>query len=166
MHTTKSPIVKEDLLDKLKRDFTLCFSDLFAKSGKKPDHLGLSDIPGTGLYEGYELIRSMLVYKENETFHILKKMPHQFDCGRVIDLKLKDGVFVDIEWSKKSIKKLHIRSLIKTSLKLSFQKALKTCRELSLRESSQASLKRTRSLEDDIVIDLKIGKTCLDRFQK
>ncbi|MCH9630747.1 MAG: hypothetical protein S4CHLAM37_07510 [Chlamydiia bacterium] len=166
MQKKEAPEIKEDLLTTLSRGFSLCFSDLFAKSTKKPEHLGFTDITDAGLYEGYELIRTMLVYEENDTFHLLKKMPHLFHCGRVVDLKLKEGVFIDIEWSKKSIKKLHIRSQIKTSLTLSFQKSLRTCRESSPKGASSQALKRVRAIDDAVIINVKVGTTYLDRFQK
>lgn len=162
MKGAKPQNVSKVPIEMLKRDFEMSYCDLFAKSNLELKHLGIStDKQPISLYEGYEFIRALLVYEESGVYHILKQMPHMFDCGRVCDLKLEEGIFIDLEWSKKSIKKLHIKSSRKTSILLSFHKTLKACRETSV-----SLVKRTRVLEEDILVSLKTGKTVFDRFQK
>ena len=109
---------------------------------------------------GADLIESLFV-QQNEIVEILPCLPPQFHCGRLTGVSCGDLGNLDMEWSKKIIKKIIFHALSDGILKLRFQKGVKTLR---LRESLR---ERGRRISCGSDIEIFSGKTYfLDNFQK
>ena len=72
---------------------------------------------------GAELIERLFIDEDK----ILPNLPPEFHCGRFIGVPTKLGV-IDIEWSKKILKKVIFHCSNDGILNLQFQKTLKTFR--------------------------------------
>ena len=79
------------------------------------------------LSEGAKLIRSLFFYYQFSEMKILPSLPIEFHAGRLINLQFEYGL-VDIEWSKKQIRRLNVRTLKSGEIHLSCQKDVKRCR--------------------------------------
>ncbi len=111
------------------------------------------------LREGYHLIRKMLLEVKEGVIKILPHLPAAFHAGRCLNFQCQQAK-VDIEWSKKLLKKVTITSLEAQTLHFSFQKPLKSYR---LRTSSTTKGKEILCSEP---IVLEKGVYILDQFKK
>lgn len=89
------------------------------------------------LTEGASLIRRIFFYEENEGIHILPALPPEFHCGRFLQLRTSAGL-LDIEWSKKTIRRMIFKASHNADLFFLFQKGLKQFR-LRQKESERGS---------------------------
>lgn len=62
------------------------------------------------LTEGARLIRSLFIRQEGPTIKILPSLPTEFHCGRFINIQYPKFGTIDLEWSKKTIRKMIFRS--------------------------------------------------------
>ena len=105
------------------------------------DHQGLAPPLGghpTGsplalVYEGAQLIRSLFIQQDGDVVKVLPVLPPQFHCGRYLSIRLGAGL-LDLEWSKKAIRRMVFRSEVDATLRWGFQKGIRTYR---LRESNK-----------------------------
>lgn len=86
------------------------------------------------LSEGSKLIRSLFIQQKQDSISILPVLPPQFHCGRFIQLCCGTSGSCDIEWSKKSIRRLIFSATETRPLSFHFQKEVKEFR-LRLNES-------------------------------
>lgn len=145
--------------------FEACFSGILVPSWTDERHLGL--IPETYrapklcplllLQEGARSIRSLFYRKEKEHVYLLPCLPPEFHSGRFVGL----DDFLDLEWSKKLIRRAVIRPKFDGPLHLHFQKEIRSFR-------LRTSLKdRGRRVERDELIECKAHRALyLDNFQK
>lgn len=111
------------------------FSSFFVPHLEDPFHWGYPTpkihgdtlSPFSILSELYHLFRSFFIHSENKVLYILPHLPPMFHCGRLIHLQ-QEGLHLDIEWSKKSIKKVVIKCNEEDTLKLHFQNPIEQCR--------------------------------------
>jgi hypothetical protein len=73
---------------------------------------------------GGQLIRSLFTTIDRETLHILPALPVEFHSGRFIQVKAGDYGEMDIEWTKKSLRRLVFRCEKEGDLQFVFQKHL------------------------------------------
>lgn len=85
------------------------------------------------LTEGADLIRSLFVQQNQNELAILPALPPQFHCGRMVDLETSLGK-LDLEWSKKQIRRLILRTATDGQVRFLFQTGLK---EFRLQEGSR-----------------------------
>lgn len=146
--------------------FTLLFQAAFQGilSPRLNDELYLGLAPETDatysplaiLSTGAELIRSLFFKKENNTFSFLPSLPPEFHSGRFMI-----GDEIAIEWSKKLIKKIILRSNHTGEVHLKFQSSIQSFR---LRHTLK---ERGKKIFKDQPISLKSGQLIyLDRFEK
>ena len=132
---------KEGFLDALQKLFTVGFQDLLIPKLYDDDYLGIGDfeknqstqLPVSILSKGYELIRQMLFQQKGNTLYILPVLPPLFHAGRCLNLRFENSegklsALIDLEWSKKLLKKVKITSFEKQTLQFCFQKPLKRFR--------------------------------------
>lgn len=93
------------------------------------------------LTEGARLIRSLFIRQEKGRVNILPALPPEFHCGRFTQIQL-DGLVIDLEWSKKTLRRLKIFSEINQEIQLTFSQSIKQFR---LREHPQAKGQRCAS---------------------
>jgi hypothetical protein len=79
------------------------------------------------LTEGAKLIRSLFLNQNESKIEILTNLPPQFHSGRLINVKNNLGYF-DIEWTKKSIRRMIVYTEQRGEWGLIFQKPFKRFR--------------------------------------
>jgi len=91
------------------------------------------------LTEGAALIRSLfLVSSDNNEFSILPNLPPEFFAGRMLKLSCPPFGELDLEWTKKSIRRLEFRAEKDGEIHLHFHSALRAFRvRSSTREKGQ-----------------------------
>ena len=107
----------------------------------------------------HQMIRSTLFIQNGGVTEILPNLPSSFDSGRALNMQGNGAVF-DLEWSKKTIKKLKITVFQEQTFCFSFQKGLK-----SFRIKADHDKNRQRYFCEDAV-ELQPGFYLLDQFQK
>jgi len=106
------------------------------------------------LSDGWKVIRS-LFFKE-ETLAILPHVPKEFHCGRLIGLQTHNKLTINIEWSKKQLRRMEVMSQEDSALKLLFPKELKSYR-----------IEKEKRISTDNFLELEKGKWyILDNFRK
>ncbi len=78
------------------------------------------------LTEGGKLIRSLFISEDQGAVGLLPCLPPEFHCGRMIGLKSSRGDFLDMEWTKKALRKVRIEATGEMALKL--PKGIVSCR--------------------------------------
>jgi hypothetical protein len=79
------------------------------------------------LTKGRELIERLFIHKQDKTIQILPALPPEFHHGRFTHVQLEEGV-LDIEWSKKTIRRLNFYSEKEQEVHFEFRKQIKSCR--------------------------------------
>lgn len=62
------------------------------------------------LSKGAKTIRSLFVHIHAKEITILPKLPPQFHCGRFLDIQCEDLGVLDIEWTKKALRRLFFKA--------------------------------------------------------
>lgn len=65
--------------------------------------------PLTLLTEGYAIIRSLFFRSDQNQLRLLPALPPQFHCGRILGIKYEGGS-IDFEWTKKSLRRLVLKT--------------------------------------------------------
>jgi hypothetical protein len=114
------------------------------------------------LKESGALIRELFFKEGEESLALLPCLPPEFHSGRFISITTAQGDSIDIEWSKKLLRRAIIRAASQRTLSLGLQKEIQTFRlRRSLRKEQGVVLTR------DDPLFLERGETLyLDRFQK
>lgn len=113
------------------------------------------------LGEGARLIRKLLIIQDKDHLSILPCLPKELHAGRFVDIDCGKSLTLDLEWSKKLIRRLALRPKEDQTVHLSFQKPITSFR---LRLGRLG-----RGTEVSIGQPLKLKKYTLyilDRFQK
>lgn len=113
------------------------------------------------IHQGSEHLRSLFFAESLDKIALLPNLPVEFHSGRFVGLETEHHDLIDIEWSKKCLKKVIIKARSDRTILLSLQKQIKSFRV-------RTSLKdRGQDVPFDKPIDLRIGSVIyLDRFQK
>jgi len=105
------------------------------------------------IHEGARQIERLFFYEEGETLYFLPNLPKEFHSGRFIRLTTEAGDLIDMEWSKKQLKKVVIQAASTRSLQLRLQSQIRRFRVQKVPHHR------------DQPIELEAGKTYhLDRF--
>lgn len=88
------------------------------------------------LSEGKNLIKRMLVDQNDTEIAILPCLPSKFHCGRMVNVTLQNNAMIDMEWSKKKIRRICLKPLFSGYLQFKFPSNVKTFR---LRRKSDRS---------------------------
>jgi len=142
--------------------FKAAFTKIFIPRLVDDQHQGLvPDEPAKGnrfflIQEGMKMVRA-LFFKQNERrLSFLPHLPISFDAGRMIGLKASGIGVIDIEWSKKLLRRVIIRATTSGEVVFELQKEIKSFR---------VGKKRSHKAHEPLL--LEAGKTYfLDRFQK
>ena len=118
------------------------------------------DSPLYLLTEGAALIRSLFFLATEQEISLLSHLPPEFFAGRMTSLVAPCGT-IDLEWSKKTIRQLHLRAEKEGELLVHFPPQMVSCR-LRVHPNDKGRLFRCG---DSLAI--KSGSVYLwDRFQK
>ena len=158
----------QEVVDTLHQIFLTSFYSLLVPSTYDCNFQGLcvfsktfdeKDVNLNLLYQGYLCIRQLLVCVKEQTIHILNYLPASFHSGRAINFSLP-GAMLDIDWSKKQLKKMTLTVFEKQTFLFSFQKDLKTFRLKGNSEKKGAYLPCSKALS------LEPGMYTFDQFRK
>lgn len=111
--------------------------------------------------DGALLIRSLFVQSQGEAYKLLPVLPVSFHCGRALHFRLGDKGVLDMEWTKKQIRRAVFTSHMDGELYLQFPKEVDSFR---LRHSEMESGQLFQN-GDPIPVQ-KDSVILLDRFQK
>lgn len=112
------------------------------------------------LTEGAALIRLLFLRSDEAKIHILPALPPEFHCGRFLQAQMAEGT-LDIEWTKKTVRRMIITATAEAELLFSFQRDIKQFR-LRQKESERGSI-----MPCNTPIKVSPGNTYLfDCFQK
>ncbi len=110
--------------------------------------------------EAHRLIRRLFVQEEGSRVNILPVLPQEFDAGRFCDVQTAFGL-MDLEWSKKRIRRLILRPRQDLLLDVQWQRTVK---EFRVRRSLKG---RGERMAIGTPLQLKAGESLyLDRFEK
>ncbi|WP_194847729.1 hypothetical protein [Candidatus Neptunochlamydia vexilliferae] len=113
------------------------------------------------LGEGARLIRRLLIEAKEDCFAVLPCLPKELHAGRFTDIALRDTLTIDLEWSKKLIRRVILHPKEDQEVKLTFQSAIDSFR---LRRGRR---NRGKAHNAGDTLTLKGGTLyILDRFQK
>jgi hypothetical protein len=140
--------------------FSVGFEGILSPTTSDKLHMGISVATQLGfntLSLGSQSIRNLFV-KEGKQVEILRHLPKEFHCGRFLGISLSNGLFIDLEWTKKIIRRMIIYGKGETSLQ--FQKEIKRFR---LRRNTSD---RGAVTDTDRMITVDQGERyLLDRFE-
>ncbi|MBS0615937.1 MAG: hypothetical protein JSR58_05240 [Verrucomicrobia bacterium] len=156
---------KLEVVPFLKNVFRAYFQGILVPRLFDDDHQGLfpeGKPIATGslalLHEGARWIRGLFF---QEGFHFLPHLPPEFHAGRLLHLKTKEGDDIDMEWSKKLLRRVVIRPGKSRSVKLHLQKPLASFR---IRRGMKD---RGERLTVQDAVEMVEGQVLLfDRFEK
>jgi len=158
----KEPLGTMKLLDQLDLLFQAGFQGILVPRLTDEYYLGLipdekipAGISPLGiLHEGARRIERLFFYEEDGVWHFLPKLPKEFHSGRFIHLTTVSGDRIDMEWSKKELKKVVIYPQSNRIIHLKLQSSLHHYR-----------LQKRVKMKHDQPLELQEGKTLyLDRF--
>lgn len=90
------------------------------------------------LLEGGKKIRALFFEEEGDLVQILPRLPKEFHAGKYLSLKTKFGDLIDLEWSKKTIRRMAITPGKSREMSLGFSREVRSCRFLGSRVSTEA----------------------------
>lgn len=146
---------------KLDLTFKAAFQGILCPRLRDENYLGLipdvkipSGVSPLGIiHEGARQIERLFFYEEDGVLHFLPKLPKELHAGRFIYLTTEAGDEIDMEWSKKELKKVVIRARSNRQVHLHLQSHIRRYR-----------LQKTIYNRDQ-PLELQAGKTLfLDRF--
>lgn len=134
----------------------------------KSNHLGVDlsflekgQSVSTSLRSLYESIRSLFIQAKNaKEIAILPNLPEQFPSGRLKDVKM-DGFVVDLEWTKRKLRRMSIQSSEDMVIRCIFPKELKRFRL----KTTLVGRGETLSTDEEIFCK-KDTRYFLDKFEK
>jgi hypothetical protein len=135
------------------RNFDFDYQNIFFEDLQNVDPIFI-------LIEYARLIRKTLIFEDKNNLNILPCLLKDFFCGRMINIHLSFGI-LEIEWSKKLIKKMILKPSIDKNITFNFQKKIKSYRlRCFLKEKGEV-------FENNQKILLEKNKIYyFDRFQK
>lgn len=128
---------KKDIKMPFIKAYKACFYDIFVPRLIDDQYQGIYDvdekIPSDSssfviLTYAKHIIRSMFFEQNDNTLKILPFLFKDFHSGRFLNIYCKDIGSVDIEWSKKLIRRMVLRAKKDTNIKLVLQPAIKNFR--------------------------------------
>lgn len=125
----------ETILEPFEKLYLAGFEGLFSPRLYDEQHQGLGvKLPNVAsasplwlLQKGYELIRSLFIHFSAETLSLLPALPSQLHAGRMLNIQLEGVGTLDLEWSKKEMRRavIHCTQEAELSVKLKHQKSFR-----------------------------------------
>ncbi len=93
-----------------------------------PDVVDKDQSPLPILTGGWRLIRQLFFTENEGRITLLPNLPKEFPSGRLVGLKLPDGSTLNLEWTKKKLRRLSIQAESDGAKQIAFPKELKSFR--------------------------------------
>lgn len=124
----------ENIVQTFRKLFLAGFRNILVPRLKDDDHQGIISgntiSNGETIYllsKGARIIRSLFIQEVSDRILILPALPPEFFAGRMTEVKTNKAI-VNLEWSKKLIRRLSIHALADGTLNLNFQSQIKKYR--------------------------------------
>lgn len=108
---------KDQIYDALKNVFFVAFEGILSPRLIDKDYLGFDlampsaiASPLIVLSEGAKIIRALFVRMVQRKIYILPHLPPEFHCGRFIGVHCQGLGWIDMEWTKKMLRRMTFRS--------------------------------------------------------
>lgn len=159
----------EKILPAFKRLFLVAFGEMLVPRSTDEDFQGIlslhetpsDDDPLHILLEGARLIRSLFLSASANALSILPHLPPEFFAGRMLHLLWPSYGRVDLEWSKKTIRRVHLHAEVDGVIALHFRPDMRRFR-LRFNQSEKGKIFSCGDL-----LEIKSGSHyLLDQFQK
>lgn len=169
--STKPSLLLKCLEDKAHQDFLNLFKagfdGILSPRSQDSQHQGYPVDPiykGDPLLalltQGGQAIRSLFIEQQERNISILPHLPQEFHCGRFIGIQLAGIGVLDIEWTKKQIRKMILAPTSNQTVQFDFGKKIKSFR------LTQGSQPKGSRLIASSSIDIHTGESYLfDRFE-
>jgi len=159
---------KTDLLNHFQRLFLTGFYGLMTPTLVDHHHQGIhledpspTSSPLVLLSYGAKLIRSLFVSFQDSHLSVLPALPVEFHSGRFLHVRLENLGLLDLEWSKKTVRRMILLTEEKCTISLGLPKQIKRFR---FKEEQE---KTASFLEAGCKLHLEKGKAYFfDRFEK
>ncbi|MBA2728141.1 MAG: hypothetical protein H0U49_08225 [Parachlamydiaceae bacterium] len=92
--------------------------------------------PLTLLSDGKNLIKRMIIDRTSDNIQILPCLPAKFHCGRMLNVRIPEIGFFNLEWSKKTIRRICFQPCESSQLTFQFPNNVKTFRLRRHRDGS------------------------------
>lgn len=160
---------KMQVKDAFTKLFLAGFSSMLTPRLVDEEHQGIVPVVASApsasaiqlLAKGSSVIRSLFFQEKDGVYHLLPCLPPDFHAGRMIRLKTSQGDLIDLEWSKKTLKRavIHVSSTKEITFGLQKQiESYRVRRSLSSRGVVCKPGDKISCTEGDILY--------LDHFQK
>lgn len=160
---------KQSIVPYFQNLFQSAFHGIFSPCVRDEKFLGLfpeKEIPQTVcpiplLHQGAEQIKSLFFVEKEGAISLLPSLPKEFHAGRFLKIKTMQGDLIDLEWSKKQIKKVIVTPANTHPLQLVLPREIRSFRV-------RKGLQQTGERQDtDQPLALHQGQRLyLDRFEK
>ena len=97
----------------------ICLPEILPSSSSSPLRL---------LQEGADLIHSLFTSLDDESIHLLPHLPPEFHCGRYLNVPCGDLGYLDLEWTKKQVRRVIFNAQATQSIRFLFYRDEKSCR--------------------------------------
>lgn len=136
------PYDKLEVVPSFLKMFLSGFEGILVPRADDNDFQGIVETEMSGcplglLTEGSKLIRALFFQEVHDVFSFLPCLPPQFHAGRLLRLGTSFGDTIDLEWSKKLLRRVIIRSVVTREVRFHFQKAIKSFRGKGKRVSAE-----------------------------
>lgn len=153
---------KDSVLEAFERLFLAAFEGVLAPRCADTEHQGIeftSQTPLSLLTESGRLIRSLFIQENEGALSLLPCLPPQFHCGRMTGVRITSGETLHFEWTKKTLRVVHIHSASNGQIALQLPKGIRSFR-------MTGGKKLEVDAEGKIIVPLEANKTVqLDRFE-
>jgi len=167
--------IEEKIKNKDRVNIESAFLNLFSSNFKgimcpvrlPQNHLGITDnnpfsfSPFILLQKGAKYIQRLFFKQDGSYMHILPCLPKNLTCGRYINIQCDEVGVLDMEWSKKTVKKLKLHAKADNKICFKLQRGIVSFR---VRNSLKDKGKLYKAEE---MVPLQSGKIYFfDRFEK
>lgn len=163
---------KMQVISHFKNMFLAAFEGMFVPRLFDSDHQGIVDhledktFPTTALLlQSAKLLKTLFFVEQENLFSLLPCLPPELHCGRVIQLQTTKLDRIDIEWSKKRLRRVFMQTGIVRPVTYQLPKEISSCR---LRVHKKDKGQKLQVTKEGILLipPLAHSKAWLDCFEK
>lgn len=163
---------KLQVIDCFKNMFLAAFEGIFVPRLFDGDYQGIVECledktqSATALFlQSAKLLRTLFFTEEEDRFFILPCLPSELHCGRIVRLQTKKLDCIDIEWSKKKLRRMFIQTSAVKLVTCQLPKEISSCRLRVHKKDKGQKLQVTR--EGVLQIPALVhSRAWLDCFEK
>ncbi|PWU13119.1 MAG: hypothetical protein C5B45_06655 [Chlamydiae bacterium] len=162
---------KLQIVNCFKNVFLAAFEGVFVPRLFDSDYQGILDVeekalPATALLlQSAKLLRRLFFVEEENLFSILPCVPPELHCGRLIQLQTTKLDRIDMEWSKKRLRRMFIQTSNTRPITCQLPKGISSCRLRVHRKDKGQKLQVTKEgiLHIPALAHLKAWLDCFER---